>query len=63
MYIFSIWFFNHEYVRETLETLEEAKARIASWPWNFDPDNCAYDLYNDENSRYVDLYKELGLSL
>lgn len=63
MYIFSIWHYNSEDVRETFSTLEEAKARIKSWPWNYDPDNCAYHLFDDENSREINLHQELGLCL
>ena len=44
MYHISIFQHNQEHVSEYFSTVEEARERIKSWPWDINPDNCALSL-------------------
>jgi hypothetical protein len=57
MYQFQIFYHNHLVVREYYKTLEEAKAAIKSWNWEYNPDDCAFGLYEEVSLNYKELEK------
>lgn len=44
-YMFEIYYFSNQVVRELFNSFEEAKARINQWPWPYNMDNCAAGLW------------------